>query len=166
MTVKTTVAQKCHGNFNLFTAISDSLTAISISLTAISICSRQFQFAHGNFNFTHGNFNLFTAISICPRQFQFHSRQFQFHSRQFQLAHGNFNLFTAISTCFRLFQFTRGNFAILLIDKALSIFSRQRYNIFRFGHHLSATAADSGLAAKVKTQNQKSIFQVDLQRGK
>ena len=34
-----TVAQKCHGNFNL--------------LTAISICSRQFQFAHGSFNFAH-----------------------------------------------------------------------------------------------------------------
>ena len=39
----TTVAQKCHGNFNL--------------LTAISICSRQFQFAHGRFNFAHGSFN-------------------------------------------------------------------------------------------------------------
>ena len=44
------MAQKCHGNFNLF-------TAISILLKAISICSRQFQF-------THGNFNLFTAISF------------------------------------------------------------------------------------------------------
>ena len=43
-----TVAQKCHGIFNL--------------LTAISICSRQF---------AHGNFNLLTAISICSRQFQF-----------------------------------------------------------------------------------------------
>ena len=65
-----TVAQKCHGNFNL--------------LTATSICSRQFQFLHGNFNlltaismcsrqfqFIPGNFNLFTAISIDSRQFQF-----------------------------------------------------------------------------------------------
>ena len=37
-----TVARKCHGNFNLF-------TAISILLTAISTCPRQFQFAQGNF---------------------------------------------------------------------------------------------------------------------
>ena len=68
---RSTVAQKCHGNFNL--------------LTAISICSRQFQFVHGNFNllkaisicsqqlqqqfhFAHGNFNLLTAISIFSRQ--------------------------------------------------------------------------------------------------
>ena len=101
------MAQKCHGNFNL-------LTAISISPTAISTCSRQFQLAHGNFN-------LLTAISTCSRQFQF--------------AHGNFNLLTAISTCsrqfqfyLRLFQFTHGNFAILL--KALSIFSRQRSQHF------------------------------------
>ena len=48
-----TVAQKCHGIFNL--------------LTAISICSRQFQFAHGNFN-------LLTAISICSRQFNLLTR--------------------------------------------------------------------------------------------
>ena len=72
-----TVAQKCHGNFNL--------------LTAISICSRQFQFAHGNFN-------LLTAISICSRQFQFAHGNFSLLtaisicSRQFQFAHGNFNL--------------------------------------------------------------------------
>ena len=79
---KTTVAQKCHGNFNLLS-----------------------------------NFNLLTANS-------------QFYSRHFQFFHGN------------------------------------AHNIFRFGHHLSATAADSGLAPKVKTQNQKSIFQVDLQREK
>ena len=71
-----TVAQKCHGNFNfthgnfnLLTAISTLLTAISILLpgisillTAISIYSRQFRsFTQGNFNFTHGNFNFFTA---------------------------------------------------------------------------------------------------------
>ena len=41
--VENTVAQKCHGNFNL--------------LTAISIYSRLFQF-------THDNSNLLTAISI------------------------------------------------------------------------------------------------------
>ena len=45
-----TVAQKCHGKFNL--------------LTANSICSRQIQFAHGNFN-------LLRANSICSRQFQY-----------------------------------------------------------------------------------------------
>ena len=52
-----TVAQKCHGNFNL--------------LTAISICSRQFQFAHGSFNLLTAVsisltafFNLLTAVSI------------------------------------------------------------------------------------------------------
>ena len=78
------VAQKCHGNFNL--------------LTAISICSRQFQFAHGNFN-------LLTAISICSRQFQFAHGNFSLLtaisvcSRQFQFAHGNFSLHTAISIC-------------------------------------------------------------------
>ena len=113
-----------------------------------SSCSRQFQFVHGNFNllttisvcsrqfqFTHGNFNLLTAVSIYLRQFQFYSRRFQF-------THGNF------ATYSRHFQFFHGN----------------AHGIFRFAHHLSATADDSGLAPKVKTQNQKSIFQVDLQR--
>ena len=51
----TTVAQKCHGNFNLLTAISILLTTISILLTAISIYSRQFR------DFTPGTFNFFTA---------------------------------------------------------------------------------------------------------
>ena len=64
------VAQKCHGNFNL--------------LTAISICSRQLQ---QQFQFVHGNFNLLKAISICSQQLQ----------QQFQFAHRNFNLLTAIS---------------------------------------------------------------------
>ena len=64
-----TVAQKCHGNFNfthgnfnlltaistLLTAISILLTGISILLTAISIYSRQFR------SFTQGNFNFLTA---------------------------------------------------------------------------------------------------------
>ena len=85
-----TVAQKCHGNFNFITAISISprqfqlchgsfnfTTAISTSFTAISTLSRQFQFHHGNFNFT-------TTISILSRQFQLRSRQFQFqfHHRE------------------------------------------------------------------------------------
>ena len=117
------------------------------------------------FNFTHGNFNLFPAISIYSRQFQFYSRQFQFvHgnfnlltaisilltaisicSRRFQFTHGNFNLFTAISICPRQFQFTHGNFNFLTANNA--------HGIFRFAH-------------RVKTQNQKSIFKVDLQSEK
>ena len=59
-----------------------------------------------------------------------------------QKCHGNFNLFMAISICLQQFQFTQGN----------------AHGIFRFAHHLSATAADNGHAPKVKTQNQKSIF--------
>ena len=110
-----TVAQKCHGNFNfthgnfnlltaistLLTAISILLTAISILLTAISIYSRQFRsFTHGNFNFTHGNFNF---------------------------THSDFNILTAISQFYsRQFQFSHGN----------------AHGVFRFSHHLSATAAD------------------------
>ena len=97
-----TVAQKCHGNFNfthgnfnLLTAISTLLTAISILLTAISI--------------------LLMAISICSRQFQLYSRQFQFYSRQFQFYS-------------QRFQYTHGNFAVLLT--AISIFSRQRSRRF------------------------------------
>ena len=93
---ESTVALKCHGNFNF--------------ITAISISPRQFQFHHGNFNFVHGNFNFVTAVSISPRQFQL-------RSRQFQLCHGNFNfttaistLFTAISTSPRQFQFHHDNF--------------------------------------------------------
>ena len=80
-----TVAQKCHGNFNL--------------LTAISTCSRQFQFVHGNFN-------LFTAISICSRRFQFAHANFNLFtaisicSRQLQFVHGNFNFLTATLTAF------------------------------------------------------------------
>ena len=90
---KSTVAQKCHGNFNFthgnfnfFTAISIYSRQFKFTLAwAISTCSRQFQH-------TQGNFNLLTAISTCPRQFQF--------------VHGNFNLLTAISICSRQFQFT------------------------------------------------------------
>ena len=88
----------------------------------ISIFSLQIHFTHANFNFTHGNFNLLMAISICSRQFQF--------------AHGDFNLLTAIS------QFYSGQF---------QFFHSNAHGIFRFSHHLSATAADSGHAPKVKT---------------
>ena len=55
--LNSTVAQKCHGNFNL-------TTAFSISLTAISIWSRQFQFDHGNFNLVTAISTSLTAISI------------------------------------------------------------------------------------------------------
>ena len=71
---RSTVAQKCHGNFNL--------------LTAISICSRQLQ---QQFRFVHSNFNLLKAISICSQQLQ----------QQFQFAHRNFIFFTAILSIFR-----------------------------------------------------------------
>ena len=73
------------------------------------------------------------------------SRQFQFYSRQFQFVHGDFNLLTAISIYSRQFQFTHGNFNFLTANNA--------HGINRFAHH-------------VKTQNQKSIFKVDLQREK
>ena len=100
-----TVAQKCHGNFNFITAISTLFTAISIS-------PRQFQLRSRQFHFHHGNFNLTTAISISPRQFQLRSRQFQFHHGNFNFVHGNFNFTTAISTSSRQFQFYHGNFFI------------------------------------------------------
>ena len=95
-TLISTVAQKCHGNFNL--------------LMAISICWWQFQFTHGNFNY----------------------------SRQFHFTHSNFNLLTAI---------------------------------FRFAHHLSTTAADSGhqkskRARKIKSWYLKSIFKVKSENQK
>ena len=92
---KRTVAQKCHDN--------------SILLTAISICSRQFQFTHGNCNFTHGNFNLFTAILVHSRQFQLYLlTASSIYSRQFQFVHGNFNLPSAISIYSRQFPFFDG----------------------------------------------------------
>ena len=65
-TLISTVAQKCHGNFNL--------------LMAISNCSRQFQF-------THGNFNLLMAISIYSRQFHFTHRNFNLLPAIFRFAH-------------------------------------------------------------------------------
>ena len=120
-----TVAQKCHGNFNfthgnfnlltaistLLTAISILLTAISILLTAISIYSRQFRsFTHGNFNFTHGDFNF---------------------------THGNFNFLTATLTAF---------FASLTTCQ------------------LRRPTETKSMAGK--TQNQKWIVKVDLQREK
>ena len=55
---KLSVAQKCHGNINLFTAISILLT-------------RQFQFYSRQFQFTHGNFNFFTATRLAHGIFHF-----------------------------------------------------------------------------------------------
>ena len=101
-TPQSTVAQKCHGNFN---------------------------FVHGNFNFVHGNFNFITAISISPRQFQLRSRQFQFHHGNFNFTTAISTSFTAISTSSRQFQFHHGNFnfttAISTSFTAISILSRQ-----------------------------------------
>ena len=120
-----TVAQKCDGNLNLF--------------TAISICSRQFQFTHGNFNFTYSNFN--------------------FTQGNFNFTQGNFNSLTAISTYSRQFQLVHGNFNLFT---AISIFSRQRSPHFSLR---SPTVNFGGRQwpPKVKTQNQKSLFKVDLQ---
>ena len=62
-----TVAQKCHGNFNLTHGNFNLLTAISIQFE-----SRQFQFTHGNFNSIW-----LTAMSIYSRQ---RSRHFSLRS--------------------------------------------------------------------------------------
>ena len=106
--------------------------------------SRQFQFAQGN--------------SICSRKFQFYSRQFQF-------VNGNFNLLTPISICSRQFQFTPGNFNLF---RAISIWSRQFQIIHGNFNFLTANNAHGIFlfAHQVKTQNQKSIFKVDLQSEK
>ena len=106
-------------------------TAISVLLTAISICSRQFQLYSRQFQFAHGNFNLFTGIST---------------------------LLTAISTCSRQFQFAHGHFNLL---KAISIFNSNAHGSFRFAHHLSTSAADSGhqkSKRKFKSRCLKSIL--------
>ena len=64
-----------------------------------------------------------------------------------QKCHGNFN-------------FTHGNFNFLTANNA--------HGIFRFAHHLSTSDNFSSRQwpPKVKTQNQKSIFKVDLQSEK
>ena len=51
-------------------------------------------------------------------------------------------------------------------SRQFQFFHGNAHGIFRFSHHLSATAAGSGHAPKVKTQNQKWIVKVDLQREK
>ena len=91
------------------------------------------------FQFTQCNFNLLTAISIYPMQFQF--------------AHGNFN--------YGNFNFAHGDFAILL-RRQFQFSHGNAHGIFGFSHHLSATAAESGQAPKVKRKIKsgylKSIF--------
>ena len=145
------MAQKCHGNFNLLTAISTCSRQFQLAhgnfdlLTAISTCSRQFQLAHGNFN-------LFTAISTCSRQFQF--------------AHGNFNLFTAISICSRQFQLVHGNFNF---PTQFQFFHSNAHGIFRLAHHLSTSAADSGhqkSKRKIESRYLKSIFKMKSENQK
>ena len=93
----------------------------------------------------HGNFNLFTAISI-------YSRQFQFYSQQFQFAHDYFNLLREIS--------------ILLT--AISIFFPGNAASSRHSSLRSPPVSYGGRQwpPKVKTQNRKSIFKVDLQSEK
>ena len=123
---KRTVAQKCHDN--------------SILLTAI--CSRQFQFTHGNFNFTHGNFNLFTAISVHSRQFQLYLlTASSIYSRQFQLVHGNFNLPLAISIFWR--QITLTAFFAWLITSKGKIKSRYLKSIFKLKSENQKSKIDS-----------------------
>ena len=110
--------------------------------------------------FCHNNSNLYRGytISVCSRQFQYAHGNFNFTHGNFNFTYGNFN-------------FTYGDFNLLtaisqFYSRQLQFFHGNAHGIFRFAHHLSATAADSGLAPKVKTQNQKSIFKVDLQKEK
>ena len=123
--------------------------------------SRQFQFVQGNFN-------LFPAISIYSRQFQLYSQQFQFCSRQFQFNHCNFNLLTVISICSRQFQLTHGNFNVfsaIPTYSAILICSRQRSRHFSL-RSPPVSYGGRQWPPKVKTQNQESIFKVDLQSEK
>ena len=97
-------------------------------------------------------FNLITAISTCSRQFQFN--------------HGNFNLFTAISICSRQFQLVHSNFNF---PKQFQFFNGNAHGIFRFTHHLSTSASDSGhQRSKRKTESRylKSIFKVKIKKMK
>ena len=129
------MAQKCHGYFKLF--------------TAISICSRQFQFAHGNFN-------LLTAISIYPRQLQFYSRQFQFYLRLFQFTHGNFAiLLKALSI------FSRQRSQHFSLRSPPVSFSRRRWPCTKSQNAKSKVDISSRSSKrKVKITNQKSIYEL------
>ena len=110
------------------------------------------QKCHGNFNFTHGNFNLLTAISI---------------------------LLTAISILLTAISILLTAISILLT--AISIYSRQ-FRSFTQGNFNFFTATLTAFFASLttcqlrlptetksmadKTQNQKWIVKVDLQREK
>ena len=52
------MAQKCHGSFNLPTAVSICSRQFKFCSRQFQFRSRQFQFAQGSFNFAHSNFNL------------------------------------------------------------------------------------------------------------
>ena len=114
------------------------------------------------FYFYSGHLDVCSAITIVifiqVIQFQFAHGNFSFTHGHFNFTYGNFN-------------FTYGDFNLLtaisqFYSRQLQFFHGNAHGIFRFAHHLSATAADSGLASKVKTKNLKSIFKVDLQREK
>ena len=96
------------------------------------------QKCYGNFNFTQGNFNLLPGNFNLLKAISTLLTAISVCSWQFQFL-------TAISICSRQFQFTHSNFNFLTANNA--------HGIFRFAHH-------------VKTQNQKSIFKVDLQSEK
>ena len=96
------------------------------------------QKCHGNFNFTHGNFNLLTAISILLTAISILLTAISIYSRQFRsFTQGNFNFFTATLTAF---------FASLTTCQ------------------LRLPTETKSMADK--TQNQKWIVKVDLQREK
>ena len=87
------------------------------------------------------NNNMIMIITVTQKCYG----NFNFTQGNFNLLPGNFNLLTAISICSRQFQFTHSNFNFLTANNA--------HGIFRFAH-------------RVKTQNQKLIFKVDLQSEK
>ena len=120
-----------------FSRENKSLVYVNLHSTVAQKCHENFNFVHGNFNFTHSNFNLFTA---------------------FQFTHGNFNLLTAISTCSREFQFTHGNFNFLTATLTAFFASLTTCPTCQLWWPTVAT--------KSQTQNQKSIFKVDLQSEK
>ena len=114
------------------------------SPSAPGICSRQFQFFHCKFILLTPISILLTAISICSWQFQF--------------VHGNFNLLTAISIYSRQFRnFTQGNFNFFPATLTAFFASLTTCQLRRPTE--TKSMAD-------KTQNQKWIVKVDLQREK
>ena len=72
----------------------------------------------------------------------------------FNFTHGNFNLLTAISICSRQLQFYSRQFQFY--SRQFQFFHGNAHGIFRFAHHLSATAADSGHVPKLSKRKIKS----------